>query len=56
MGLRRVLFVLFDIFYRYNIVNDTDLREAAQRQQAYLKIQMVKKAVTVSDFDTRKRA
>ena len=54
MGLRRVLFVLFDVFDRYNIFNDTDLKEAAQGQEAYLKAQMPTKALTVSGFDTKK--
>jgi integrase len=42
------------VFERYNIVNDTDLREAAQRQEAYLKAQMVTKTVTLADFPTKK--
>jgi integrase len=42
------------VFERYNIVSDTDLREAAQKQEAYLKSQMVTKTVTISDFGTKK--
>ncbi len=42
------------VFERYNIVSDTDLREAAQRQEAYLKSQMVTKKVTLADFPTKK--
>ena len=38
------------VFERYNIVSDTDLREAAQRQEAYLKSQMVTKTVTIGKF------
>ena len=41
------------VFERYNIVNDTDLRQAAARQEAYLKAQMVTKTVTVTDFSKR---
>jgi len=42
------------VFERYNIVNDTDLKLAAQRQEAYLKGQMVTKTVTIGDFGTKK--
>jgi integrase len=44
------------VFERYNIVNDTDLRLAAQRQEEYLKSQMVTKTVTIPDFPAKKEA
>jgi integrase len=44
------------VFERYNIVNDTDLRMAAQRQEAYLKAQKVTKMVTISDFPPQREA
>ena len=43
------------VFERYNIVNDTDLKLAAQKQEAYLKAQKVTKTVTIGDFSTKKR-
>jgi integrase len=42
------------VFQRYNIVSDADLREAAQRQAAYLDAQMVTKTVTANKVDRRK--
>ncbi|MCK4817001.1 hypothetical protein KA005_14625, partial [bacterium] len=42
------------IFERYNIVNDTDLKLAAQKQEAYLKGQMVTKTVIISDLETKR--
>jgi len=44
------------VFERYNIVNDTDLREAAQKQEAYLQSQMVTKTVTSGDFPKKEGA
>ena len=35
------------VFDRYNIVSDSDLKIAAQRQEAYLKAQIVTKTVTI---------
>jgi integrase len=42
------------VFERYNIVSDTDLREAAQRQEAYLKDRDGYKKVTISDFGKKR--
>lgn len=44
------------VFDRYNIVSDSDLRIAAQKQEAYLKAQTVTKTVTVEDFGKKKGA
>jgi len=42
------------VFERYNIVSDTDLKLAAQRQEAYLKSQMVTKTVTIEEFPQKR--
>jgi integrase len=39
------------VFDRYHIVSDTDLREAARRQAAYVNEQTVTKTVTSADID-----
>src|SRR5208337_533281 len=39
------------VFERYNIVSDSDLRLAAQRQHEYLEAQMVTKTVTISNLE-----
>jgi hypothetical protein len=42
------------VFERYNIVSDSDLRIAAQKQEAYLEGQNGYKTVTIGDFGGRK--
>jgi len=42
------------VFERYNIVSDTDLKMAAQRQDEYLNAQKVTKTVTIENRKTRK--
>jgi len=44
------------VFERYNIVSDTDLKEAANRQKVYLESQTVTKTVTVVDFEKGKES
>jgi hypothetical protein len=42
------------VFERYNIVSDTDLKLAAQKQETYLESQMGTISGTVRDFGTKK--
>jgi len=44
------------VFDRYNIVSDTDLRLAAQRQEEYLKSQMGTISGTVADFQDKRES
>ena len=44
------------VFERYNIVSDSDLMLAAQRQEAYLNAQKVTKTVTIEDIQYIKEA
>jgi integrase len=39
-----------EVFERYNIIDNADLKLAAEKQQAYLESQMVTKTVTILDF------
>jgi integrase len=42
------------VFDRYNIVSDTDLQLAAQKQEIYLNSQMVTKTVTICDLKQKR--
>lgn len=42
------------VFDRYNIVNDTDLQLASQKQELYLQAQISTKQAQFCDFDQKK--
>ena len=44
------------VFDRYNIVNDADLQLSTQKQETYLKSQMVTPKARVLDLGTKKGA
>lgn len=44
------------VFERYNIVSDSDLRMAAQKQEAYLQTQIGTISCIIDDFEDKKEA
>ncbi len=44
------------VFERYNIVSSDDLKQATQKQQAYLKKTIATKSATITNLGTKKEA
>jgi hypothetical protein len=43
-----------EVFERYNITDNADLKLAAQKQQVYLESQVVTKTVTIRDLQEKR--